>query len=193
MASMILREEGDVMSIEFISKEVAQVIQKYQESDPWRLAQAMGIIVGYSPMGTNEKSCKGFFLYQSRKMHITLNSDLSKPLQRIILAHEIGHAVLHCDVAKVKAFHDFSIYDSTNQYEYEANLFAADYLLRDVDVVVRQQDAHCFFTIAQIREVPPELLDFKLRILRHNGVLYESPIVAKSDFLKDISESYGIW
>jgi len=66
-------------------------MRKYDEPDPWKLAEAMGIIVQVMPLGSSDKSCKGFFLRQSRKKHITINSDLPEPIQRIILAHEIGH------------------------------------------------------------------------------------------------------
>ena len=62
------------MSIEIICREVSRIMRKYDEPDPWKLAEAMGIIVQVMPLGSTEKSCKGFFLRQSRKKHITINS-----------------------------------------------------------------------------------------------------------------------
>ena len=174
------------MSIDYICREVSRIMRKYDESDPWELAAAMGIIVSRVPMGEKYNSCKGFFLYQSRIKHITINSDLSEIVQRIILSHELGHAILHLKAAKMRAFHDFSLYDSTSQMEYEANLFAAEYLLDDELVADRLTEDTFFFSVAKELNVPPELLDFKFRILKRKGWLIESPILANSDFLKHI-------
>ena len=164
------------MSIGHICREVASLINKYKEKDPQKLAEALGIIVDYLPLGNGIKSCKGFFLYQSRKKHITINSDLPETVQRIILAHEIGHAVLHYKLAGVKAFHDFTLYDNSSLYEYEANLFAAEYLLEDKLVQERLNEDTFFFSVARELKVPPELLDFKFRILKRKGWQISSPI-----------------
>lgn len=37
--------EGDYMSIDIICREVSRLMHKYDEPDPWKLADAMGIIV----------------------------------------------------------------------------------------------------------------------------------------------------
>lgn len=167
------------------------MMQKYGETDPWKLADAMGILVEEMPLGSSPKSCKGFFLYQSRKKHIIINSDLSETVQRIILAHEIGHAVLHHDASKRKTFYDFTLYDTSSQMEYESNLFAAEYLLKDDVVTERLREDTFFFSVARELEVPPELLDFKFRILKRKGWLVESPIQSNSNFLKHISDRGG--
>jgi Zn-dependent peptidase ImmA (M78 family) len=158
------------------------------ESEPERLAQAMNLLVRYEPMGTTPKACKGFYLYQSRRHVITVNSDLPAALQRIILAHEVAHAVLHREVVKLRAFHDFALYDNSSVYEYEANLFAAEYLLDDDEVMGKLSEDTFFVGVAQELRVPPELLDFKFRILKRKGWQVESPILANSDFLKRITE-----
>lgn len=176
------------MSIEHICSEVARIIKKYDETDPVRLAQAMKIIVLYESMGTNPEACKGFYLYQSRKHIIAINRDLPPVLLRTILVHEIGHSVLHRDVVKIRAFHDFSLYDSSSVYEYEANLFAAEYLLNDDMVIEKLSEDSFFFGAARELHVPPELLDFKFRILKRKGLMnLESPILSQSNFLKDIT------
>ena len=175
------------MSIERVCREVSRLVKKYDEPDPWNLASAMGIIVAEYPMGTEANSCKGFFMYQSRMKHITINSELTDVVKRIILAHEIGHAVLHHEAAKMKAFHDFSLYDNSSKLEYEANLFAAEYLLDDEVVRERLNEDTFFFSVAKELYVPAELLDFKFRILKRKGWHIESPILANSDFLKKIS------
>jgi len=62
-------------------------------------------------MGTDIESCKGFYFFQSRKQAIVINRDLPEELQRIILMHEIAHAVLHRKASGINAFHDFALFD----------------------------------------------------------------------------------
>ena len=83
------------MSSKCIRDTVNKVKAKYQESDPYRLAAAMHIIVKKLPLGTDPNCCKGFCMRECRKTCIVINSDLPEIIQQIILIHEIGHALLH--------------------------------------------------------------------------------------------------
>lgn len=180
------------MSIEYISGEVRKVQQKYDEADPVRLCKAMGILLLNEPMGDSPNACKGFYFCQSRTQVITVNSDLPEELRRIILAHELGHAVLHrhaagINASGVRAFHDFMLFDETSVYEYEANIFAADFLMDDDRVLALLNDDISFFGAASELNVPPELLDFKFRVLKRKGYkVIDPPIQARGDFLKKI-------
>ena len=62
-------------------------MKKYDETDPFRLANAMGILVRYQSMGLDPGCCKGFFLVCKRIKCITINSDLPRIMQRIVPAH----------------------------------------------------------------------------------------------------------
>ncbi len=175
------------MSIDYISGEVSRVIEKYAETDPIRLCRDMNILLLHEPMGAGENACKGFYFSQSRVRVITVNSDLTPELSRIILAHELGHAVLHSNLAGVHAFHDFRLFDETSVYEYEANIFAADLLIDDEQVLSLLVSDISFFGAAAELNVPPELLDYKFRILKRKGhAVIDAPISARSDFLKKL-------
>ena len=116
-----------------------------------------------------------------------INSDLSEELQRIILAHEIGHAVLHRKASGMKAFHDFTLFDETSTYEYEANIFAADYLMDDDEVLKLLNEDLSFFGAASRLNVPAELLDFKFRVLKRKGYkVIDPPLQSRADFLKKV-------
>lgn len=112
---------------------VAKLKVKYDETDPFRLCRAMGITLLLQPMGKHETAIKGFFMECKRIKTITVNSDLPEIVQKIIVAHEIGHATLHRTSA-VQAFHEVVMYDSSFIKEKEANLFAAELLLEDGEV-----------------------------------------------------------
>src|SRR5450756_493975 len=90
------------MSISTISQEVCRILSKYDESNIYRLCRAMKITVLLSPMGEFAGACKGFYLSQSRKQVIMVNNNLPEDLQRIIVAHELGHAVLHRRLTGIK-------------------------------------------------------------------------------------------
>lgn len=175
------------MSIEFISDEANRIRQKYDETEPVRLCRAMGILLLDEPMGASVNACKGFYLRQSREQVITVNSDLPDEVRRVILAHELGHAVLHKNASGVRAFHDFRLFDETSVYEYEANIFAAEVLMDDERVLGLLNGDISFFGAAGELGVPPELLDFKFRVLKRKGYqVVDPPIRASADFLKKI-------
>lgn len=175
------------MSLDAISRKVESLRRKYHETDPFKLCSEMGIIVLREPMGDYEGACKGFFLVQSRKKLITVNSDLPEHLLRIIAAHELGHAVQHSDQLGVTAFHDFALFDSTSRMEYEANIFAAELLMPDQEVLEELNADVSFFSAASKLKVPPELLDFKFRVLKRKGYkVVDPPIFSNGAFMKNM-------
>ena len=109
-------------------------------------------------------------------------------IQRIILPHELGHGVLHVTPA-LCTFHELTVLNESNRLEYEANIFAAEFMLNDDDVFDALQMRMDFFQTASLLEVPPELLDFKIRLLQREGHKITAPYIGNADFLKrDISK-----
>lgn len=179
------------MQAKLIKREVARLKAKYRTADPLEMCDALRIKVSFKPMGTHEDSCKGFYLESSRIKLAVINDDLPEVIQRIILPHEMGHGVLHI-TPSLCTFHELTVLTSTNAMEYEANVFAAEFLLEDEMVfdLIRQQSD--FFAAASMLEVPPELLDFKLRLLQKEGYKINAPCIARADFLKrDLGQPWG--
>lgn len=111
----------------------------------------------------------------------------------MVLAHELGHCILHSSSSGA-AFHEVTLFDTADQKEYEANVFAAELLLTDETVLEVLNDDMFFFQAAKALYVPSELLDFKFRILKQRGYKVESPITANEDFLKHLERSNGrLW
>ena len=48
-----------------------------------------------------------------------------------MIAHELGHAVLHSKIATMKGFQEMEVLDGSSLEENEANFFAAELLLED--------------------------------------------------------------
>ncbi len=174
------------MTTDRIADEANRLKTKYHEDDPGKLAAAMKIRIGYEPLGLYDGCIKGFYIQHNRIRHITVNSDLPKPMQRVILAHELGHCVLHSARSSHAAFHEVTVFDNTDHAEYEANVFAVELLLRDEEVLAALDEGMYFFEMASRLNVPYELLDFKLRILRKRGYTVDCPVEASGDFLKHL-------
>lgn len=174
------------MTYSQICESVKKVTRKYDETDPFRLYRAMGILLLFDSLGTDPDAIKGFFIENRRIRAITINSDLPQVIQRIIVAHELCHAINHRG-GGVHAFHELMLFDNTSQLEKDANLFAAELLLDDQEVFeVLNQDT-TFFSAASALRVPAELLDFKFRVMKWKGYkMIEPPINVRSNFLKDM-------
>lgn len=174
------------MTYSDICEAVEKVKKKYCETDPFKLCKTMGIILLFQPLGKDPDAVKGFFLECKRIRTITVNSDLPYVIQKIIVAHELGHAVLHRNRG-IYAFHEITMYDESSVMEKEANLFAAEFYLDDTEVLDTLNADTTFFTAAASLRVPMELLDFKFRVMKWKGYkLMEPPIRANSNFLRDM-------
>jgi len=169
-----------------ICESVSALVKKYDERDPFRLCRAMGIKLIFQAMGNAPDSVKGFFLECKRIRTITVNSDLPEVIQRIIVAHELCHATSHRK-SGIHAFHDITLYDASSAMEKDANLFAAELLLDDQEVLQALNRDTTFFSAAAQLFVPAELLDFTFRVMKWKGYkLIEPPISAHSNFLRDV-------
>ena len=176
------------MLVELIKRESNRLKMKYRTNDPEEVCHAMNISVKYTSRGTNEGSCKGFYMANSRCKIAVINNDLPAHIQRIILPHELGHGVHHVTPA-LCTFHELTVLNESNRLEYEANIFAAEFMLNDDDVFDALQMRLGFFQTASLLEVPPELLDFKIRLLQREGHKITAPYIGNADFLKrDISK-----
>ena len=77
---------------EHIIETVDKLVRKYHTRDPYELCQLLGIKIHYYDL---QKKLKGFFYYQSRQKNIVIDHNVNGILERILVAHELGHAVLH--------------------------------------------------------------------------------------------------
>ena len=176
------------MRAEYIKREAARLKARFDTVDLFRICEALKIRVSRAPMGRNRDSCKGFFLVNARCKLIMLNSDLADEVQRIILAHELGHAVLHCSPA-LRTFHEFALLDEADRMEYEANVFAAEFLVADKDALAAFGEQMTLFQASSYLGVPPELLDFKARLLEKEGYPVRAQHIGRDGFLRrDISK-----
>ena len=160
---------------------VDKLVKKYHTRDPYELCKLLGIKIHYYNL---EKKLKGFFFYQSRQKNIVIDSNVNEILERILVAHELGHAVLHTKIAMMKGFQEMEVLDGGSQEEDEANFFVAELILEDKKVLEHLSE-YSFFETAKMLYVPAALLDYKFTLLQEKGEMLNPMYVRKSGFLKD--------
>ncbi len=107
-----------------IPKLVAYLMRKYGTNDPMVLADYLNVTIIRMPL---EDMVAGFYKMIKRRKYIFLNTDIDdESFMRVVLAHELGHAIMH--PKENCAFLKNHTLFLTSRLEIEANTFAA-YLL----------------------------------------------------------------
>ena len=171
-------------SIDEISRKARNLTTRYGLNDPAKLCEAMGIKVIYQDMGTAETSIKALLVVERQIKCIVVNENLPDVILRFILAHELGHAVLH--TKRCKHFTYNGLFDDNSHMEKEANIFAAELLFGDSDELMEcmKYSELSIFQLAAEYSVPYELLAYKLEIMEDEGYdVPELPYEPNSRFL----------
>ncbi|MEG1637842.1 MAG: ImmA/IrrE family metallo-endopeptidase [Cellulosilyticaceae bacterium] len=130
------------MNKTFILQKIKQALKRGMSNNLFSIAEANNILVLEDELG----SICGFYTYQKKTKIILLNSSLSDLHKQMVLAHEIGHALLHtkvnCAFIKNKTGFKHQI------YEKEANFFGAN-MLKEIGYL--DEEDFCIQTV-QVRD-----------------------------------------
>lgn len=133
--------------IDYVCEKVNKVIKKYDTRNPFEICSDMNIHIHYKDLGT---ALKAYYFYQSRIKNIVINSRSRKIMRRVLCGHGLGHAVLHGKLAAVKGFQELGLFDTVVPTEYEANLFVAELIVSDEELLELLNDRDkSFFEIAK--------------------------------------------
>lgn len=112
---------------DYIKDKVAYYVQKCGTRDPFRIADQLGVLIQIGDIG----DCSGCYMFLKNHRYIFLNQNLTDQEARMVLAHELGHAILHrkqsCYFLREKTLLLPGI-------EREANLFASELLIPDEEI-----------------------------------------------------------
>lgn len=140
-----------------IQKLVAYLKRKYGTDDPEEIADYLGVTIIRTPL---EDVVAGFYKLLKRRKYIFLNSDIDDVIFiRVVLAHELGHAVMH--PKENCAFMKNGTLLLTSRIEKQANIFAAHLLIDNgmLDYYIGcTKDQFCKCT-----GYPRELIDLRLK------------------------------
>ncbi|MGV3138318.1 ImmA/IrrE family metallo-endopeptidase [Brevibacillus agri] len=126
--------------MQYIKQIVQRLIKQHNTNDPATIASQKNILILYEDF----KSIWGYFNISKRIPMIHVNRNLDEHLQTFVIAHELGHRILH---PKVNVpFLRANTFLSVDRIEREANLFAVELLIPD-DLLYEHR--HTSMTIAE--------------------------------------------
>ncbi len=137
---------------------VKNLVKKYGTRDPFLLASCLNLNVKFLEYSDNTK---GYYIKVGKNKFIIINSNLTEEEKRVVLAHEIGHAVMHSS-KEIHFLRENTLFPK-GRHENEANKFAAE-LLIDLNSIDK-----CYIEelsleqLARFMMVPKELIELKFQ------------------------------
>lgn len=137
-----------------IKSKVKTLINYHKTRNPFEIAKNLNIHIEYKPYSPYTK---GYFIKILRNKFVVINSNLDEYSQNIVMAHELGHAILHSS-QNICFIREHTLFP-TGILENEANRFAAELLIPDFNI--KEYMGYTVEQIASIKKVHPELIRLK--------------------------------
>lgn len=113
-------------------------------------------------------------------------------MQRLVCAHELGHALLHRSLGQRDGgLFEFEIFDIKSQYEYDANVFAATLLLDDQEVLEAAREGYDVVQTARHMGTNVNLVLLKMIEMNKQGYQFRVPYAPTKAFLGTIDDDAG--
>ena len=136
-----------------IKKLVSYYVRKFNTRNPFDLADYLNVQVMIGDLGSRA----GCYMFLKNHKCIFLNENLTSSERMLVMAHELGHAILH---RKENCYfvrnHTLLL---TSENEIEANTFAAELLIPD-DLIMDNQGM-TKSQLASLTGYTEKLLEFK--------------------------------
>ena len=125
--------------MEDAKRTAVELMEKYHTNDPFEIAEQQGVYTQVGPLGKIFGCC----LTIAGERFIYINSDLDTPTQKMVAAHELGHAAMHREDYFFFNWIPDTLY--RNRAEIGAHTFAVELLVPDSVVL-----EHPGFTLNQL-------------------------------------------
>lgn len=139
-----------------VKEHVSIIKRKANTGDVFELIDYFNINVIETDLGS---STLGMYRYIKRNKFIFLNNDLEHYQKKFVLAHELGHAILHSDLNCF--FLEKKTLYLKNKFEIEANKFAVELLVSDDDL--KELEGYTIEQMSAILNIPSDLLKYKFK------------------------------
>lgn len=166
-----------------------RLYRRFLTRDPFVIAEALGITVIIRSDFTRQK---GAFIVVGNNSFIFINGGMSEYMQRLVCAHELGHALLHRHLGNVPGgMMEFEIFDIKDATEYDANVFAANLLIDEQEVLEMAHEGYDVVYIARELNLNVNILLVKLNEMNKNGHDLRVPYEPPRKFLGSINDEVG--
>lgn len=155
-----------------------EVLRDFCGNSIFQTAENAGAKVWMRSLG----GLKGFYVYEGGCRYIVINEELDQVTKSVVCAHELGHDMLHRELSD-GGIREATMFLANNKTEREANLFAANILISDSDILDELTYHNSASAVAASLGFPVELIEYKLEILNFKGFKFNCS-GAESDFLK---------
>lgn len=139
-----------------IKKIVIHYTKKFGTNDPFEIADRLGIL--YQMCNIDFEGC---YMFLKNHRYIFINGNLDSHTKKIVMAHELGHAILHrknnCYFIMNKTFL------LNSRTEKEANMFAAELLIPDK--VILEYKEYSVQQMASVFGCDKALVDIKIEMM----------------------------
>ena len=166
--------------------EPANLIIENGTRDPFQIAHLRGYAVKFLEL----KRQKGYCTNILNNYFIFINEHLSRQMQRMTCAHELGHIILQPERLKrgndgrFKRIAEMELFDIKDRTEYEANLFAANLLIDTNEMMDYLRGGYDIVQAASALDVNVNMLALKLSQMRD----VDLPFQVNSRFLGRIED-----
>jgi Zn-dependent peptidase ImmA (M78 family) len=153
--------------VNYIYGSVKALVERYGTSDPFELCEALGVRWYVKDLG----AMQGMFAFIMERPVILLSERLEGQELLLACAHELGHFMLHSDIARERCLQEFELFRMREKTEYQANVFAAHLLIDEDEMLELLRAEHDVFETAMLLGVDPVILNIKLSEM--NGMGYD--------------------
>ena len=165
-----------------------KLIRKFKTCDPFELARRMNILVKFRSDFVTQRGASVIIL---GNRVIFINANLSEQMQRMVCAHELGHLLLHRASYGEEAWVlNHELFDMKDELEYEANVFAANLLIDDEEMIGYLEEGFNIVAVASSLDVNVNMVVLKMvEMNKQQGYNFQISDVPDRGFLGSIPDS----
>lgn len=142
----------------WINNIVKGLIETYHTRDIYDLIESLGIKIIRKKMSGNKKA--RFIRDMFNNEYIFLSNELNWIEERYVLAHELGHAVIHTDISCGYCYYSNI---SSDKLELQANYFAAQILIDESTFDKTDLEAMTISQLSKYFMVPEFMIKLKFK------------------------------
>lgn len=140
-----------------MKKDIKRIVAYYEKmsgtNNTFEIASYLNVLVQIGNLG----ECAGCYMFLKNHRYIFLNENLAEREKTLVMAHELGHAILHrkenCYFIRNKTLF------LTSKLEIEANIFAAELLIPDS--IILENPGMTKSQIARLAGYDEKIMNFK--------------------------------